>query len=132
MNSTEKDIIEGNRAINIFMEGNLETGGVKFFRGPDCFEHESGAHLKYHTSWDWLMPVVEKIDRLNYDTYISHTVQTIEGKGTTPFNVITCRIEDYWAKLEISETGETKIQAVYSAVLQFITWYNTTHLTEKE
>ena len=27
-----------------------------------CLPHE----LKYHTSWDWLMPVIENIDHLQY------------------------------------------------------------------
>ena len=35
---------------------------------------ESSLDLQYHTSWDWLMPVVREVlvsievDRLNYDT----------------------------------------------------------------
>ena len=27
----------------------------------------SAGELKYHTSWDWLMPVVEKIKDMGYD-----------------------------------------------------------------
>src|SRR4051812_9002764 len=27
-------------------------------------------YLKYHSSWDWLMPVVEKIEKLGYDSRI--------------------------------------------------------------
>ena len=29
-----------------------------------CLPHE----LKYHTSWDWLMPVIENIDHLQYES----------------------------------------------------------------
>tara|TARA_R110000751_G_scaffold6143_3_gene26670 strand:+ start:645 stop:908 length:264 start_codon:yes stop_codon:yes gene_type:complete len=45
---------ENNKLIAEFMNVKLEGGGriAKMIRG------------EYHTSWDWLMPVVEKIDNL--------------------------------------------------------------------
>ncbi len=35
-----------------------------------------GSSLKYHSSWDWLMPVIEKIESLNFviDTISTPTV----------------------------------------------------------
>jgi len=67
--------------------------------------------LKFHLSWDWLMPVVEKIE------YLGHGI-TIYRKGA-----------------HINEVGNfsgsingfnhsSKIEQTYKAVVQFINWYN--------
>lgn len=66
----------------------------------------------FQTSWDWLIPVVEKISHLE-------TVQC--------FNIESSRIliktyESY--KLEFWVNGFEKIEAVYESVLDFIKWYN--------
>ena len=52
--------------------------------------------LKYHLSWDWLMPVVEKIEQVH------------EG---VPQELI---------KLSLFST----IDEVYNAIIEFIKWYN--------
>jgi hypothetical protein len=53
---------------------------------------------KYHTSWDWLMPVVEEIDHLEYE---SERLDAID-------NAIKTRV----------------IGDVHYAVCKFIEWYN--------
>ena len=55
--------------------------------------------LQYHTSWDWLMPVVEKVFVLSED-------------------------EEAW-RMDI-ESGLTtlNIDETYRAVVEFIKWYN--------
>ena len=64
--------------------------------------------MKYHTSWDWLMPVVEKIESLGY-------VFTIQG-GKAEYGEM------------ISETRcfivEDKLSSTYKAVIEFIKEYN--------
>ena len=69
-----------------------------------CLPHE----LKYHTEWNWLMPVVEKIESLGY-------VFTIQG-GKAEFGEM------------ISETrcfiAEGKLSSTYKAVIEFIKTYN--------
>lgn len=64
--------------------------------------------MKYHTSWDWLMPVVEKIEVLGHGV-------TIYRKG--------CQINDVFCTVKgfnhLSKIGET-----YKAIIKFITWYN--------
>jgi len=68
--------------------------------------------LKYHTSWDWLMPVVEKIESLS---------------GTTVLiKRIGCEIIMY-GKTISKQTSDTKIEAVWLAVIEFIKWYNEKH-----
>jgi len=42
-------------------------------------------HLKFHSSWDWLMPVVEKIHNEGFHTYIGVENTMIGHNGTLPF-----------------------------------------------
>ena len=71
------------------------------------------AEMKYHTSWDWLMPVVEKIEC------------THDDKGDC-FNVMMeafeCTISGLGLTLCLN--GHTKMDATYKAVIEFIKTYN--------
>ena len=71
--------------------------------------------LKFHTSWDWLIPVIEKIEKLNYDFEILGGCWVII-KDVDPNRDESTEI------IEVS--SETKMQTVYNAVCQFIEWYN--------
>ena len=65
--------------------------------------------LQFHTDWNWLMQVVEKIESLGYRVTIVRHI---------------CRIDlTEESKLIISEDIK-KIEAVYTACLEFIKWYN--------
>jgi hypothetical protein len=67
--------------------------------------------LKYHSSWDWLMSVVEKIE----------SVQAWHVEISTD----SCTIHNGLLKEPIFETYmKTKIEATYNAVVEFIQWYN--------
>jgi len=73
--------------------------------------------LKYHSSWDWLMPVVEKIEKTkNSDGY----------KYQVDIQNNHCLIEssNYSSSLDKRIYGEIKIKAVWLAVVEFIHWYN--------
>jgi hypothetical protein len=54
--------------------------------------------MKYHTSWDWLMPVVEKIKDMGYDQQLDNID-----------NVLTC---------------DLRKENLYNAVVEFIKFYN--------
>ena len=66
--------------------------------------------FKYHKSWDWLMPVVDKIDKLvpNGRTFIEYTE-----------DLWWVNLDKAWAESRVS-----KIDATYKAVVEFIKWYN--------
>lgn len=71
----------------------------------DRLDHCQKDDLKFHSSWDWLMPVVEKA----YDLADENTKQF---KG-----------------LSIFEYGiATPIKDVWLAVVEFINWYNKTKI----
>ena len=82
-------------------------------------EDNDRAHvdLHYHDSWDWLMPVVEKINSLKH------------VGGWFPFEVIisasNCTIErpTHVGNLR-NEDGDSLIQMVYMTIVEFVTWYN--------
>ena len=70
-------------------------------------------YSKYHTSWDWLMPVVEKIEC------------THDDKGDC-FNVMMeafeCTISGL--ALTLCLNGHSKMDATYKAVVEFIKEHN--------
>lgn len=70
-----------------------------------CHLGNSGKVLKYHLSWDWLIPVVEKIYNTDiyHDTYIFYNSSMFSS-----------------GKIELT----INIESVYNACLEFIRWYN--------
>ena len=37
-------------------------------RGEDEYQATYVSEMKFHTSWDWLMPVIEEIDHIQYES----------------------------------------------------------------
>ena len=74
---------------------------------------------QYHTSWDWLMPVVEKIECTTIDN---------DDNSDNFFNVMIevfeCNING--GDICICKSGNTKREATYNAVVEFINQYNKT------
>ncbi len=76
-------------------------------------EHE----LAFHKSWDWLMPVVDRIEGI------------IDEHGCAKYNV---RIEQSWVDIIDNHTsdeivkvdGDNRREATYKAVVEFINQYN--------
>ncbi len=80
--------------------------------------HSIRSLSKFQTSWDWLMRVVEKIESFIFDENNSYNV-TI---GSTNYCVIQDSNGD---SIEIiKDNGETKLDTVYQAVVEFIKQYN--------
>ena len=71
--------------------------------------------LKYHTSWDWLMPVVEKIESLRI-------VDLIIKKESVTF--IWIDNPDKWIRRQIIIDNDTRLSILYKAVVEFIKWCN--------
>ena len=69
--------------------------------------------LKYNSSWDWLMPVVEKIETLGFWIRMDYGDVFVVDDDS---NII---IEN-----PMHEDGYTKLSLVYQVVVEFITWYN--------
>lgn len=67
----------------------------------------------YESSWDWLMPVVEKIDSLDDGKYIV----IIDP-------MITIISENGEAVVNECQAFDGRIKNTYGAVVEFVKWYN--------
>ena len=65
--------------------------------------------LKFHSDWNWLMEVVEKIESLGYRIEIVKHI---------------CRIYLSNKETIIISENTPKIESVYLACVEFIKWYN--------
>ena len=73
--------------------------------------------MKFNESWDWLMPVVEKIESL-YEDGIDVT-QYSDG-----ILIENWREQKEIIRLTRAEESYTRIEFTYYAVVEFIKWYN--------
>ena len=86
---------------------------IPYHGREEVAEEEIVDELQYHTSWDWLMPVVEKIegfeDGYRCAKYNVHIVQCF-------VDVIDNNTSDEIVNVD----ANTKIEVVYNAVVEFI------------
>lgn len=126
---TQEEIISGNKLIAEFMAirnsdgtlyrnkaGGYQAGTLHFSGLPInyCVPPIDYASQQWDSSWDWIMPVVEKIEGLNWSTEINF----IPSLGHL-FSFISAG-----ARLGEPKRYPIKIDAAYSAVVEFIKWYN--------
>lgn len=78
------------------------------FMGLDGWWSEN--EFKYHSSWDWLMPVVEKIEKEGANIII----------GTNSVRISHDENEVYVAKSITGDVVQSKIQATYKTVVYYI------------
>ena len=69
------------------------------------------SHLEFHKSWDWLMPVIDKIESMGYTFNINKCFVNIVSKD----NKILCCYQ-----IGHRDTQDTKFLALYKAVVSFI------------
>jgi hypothetical protein len=101
------NIEESNELIAKFM-GNEVAGpgipmGIWFEDTKDFIQFQD---LKYNSSWDWLMPVVEKIEQLRHNA----------SPGDITFDLMKETID--------SALSEARIEYAYQSIINFILWYN--------
>lgn len=73
--------------------------------------------LKFHSDWNWLMEVVEKIERYLYDE------QGTEFKIDV-FAGASIYIPKTKIHIHFPYNNSSKIEAVYNACIDFVKWYN--------
>lgn len=110
--------IEGNTIFAIFEGYNTyeSNGFLNVEYSDDNVRTIVDTH--YHSSLDWMLPSIEKIEKivLSNDNSFNITI------GPTKF----CSIKDSNGNLiEINEEGTSKLEATYKAIIKFIKWYNT-------
>ena len=125
-----ENIIENNTIFAEFLDWEFddlsETFETPFLKlvEPQAFGDEQFScklqdfELEFHSDWNWLMSVVEKIENLQ------------DENNCAIYNV---QIEQSFTEIIDNHTSETiiynidadsKIEAVYNTVIEFIKWYN--------
>ena len=105
---TQEEIIKGNKAIDVFM-------GVSripsFGKNNNDFSYVQA--IQYHSSWDWIMPVCQKINS-------KESFKGCERNGIK--NSAICYIE----KMRKMKDGAIRfdLERTYAGVVEFIQWYN--------
>lgn len=111
----DKEKIEGCNIIGKFMGWTIQADEI--VTHADHYDHGTPIPLKrdillqYHSSWDWLVPVCQKIKMIR------------PKKGTV------MRHTNLY-ELIVDAAMEFDIQKLFSAVVNFLKWYTT--LTNKE
>lgn len=123
MKATKTNIVENNKLIAEFM-GWTKRGcdylyprefyylyqpyNIYEFEGGQYNYEEDETGLKFHSSWDWLMPVVEKISK------------AVQFK-----TVDECTREEWITSTNLTRlTITSDIETVYNAVIHFVMWYS--------
>jgi hypothetical protein len=119
---TEEEIIDGNKLIAEFMELYYDDGDWRDNNGTihSLYEFHYGI-IPYHTSWEWLMGVVEKIG----GTYINGMQLGTEISGSKGY--YSCIVFG----THISGENEDPKIAVWNCVVKFIKWYNKENIEGK-
>lgn len=109
--NNENEIIQGNKLIAIFMGATIGRGTVVYPNDYRCAD----TNLIYHSSWNELMSVVEKIESVGAYSF-----------EIDKYKVRVCHIMTWKDKTVFyAETIEKKkIEVVWSAVVEFIKYYN--------
>jgi hypothetical protein len=108
--------MEDNKLIAEFMGhtfADFDLGGLHYLIDGNYVEYIS---LQYHTSWDWLMPVVDKIEKELEEEF---RVVMLEDECS-----IYQKTEDQKLQSSFECVAEifatSKIEATYDAVVEFI------------
>jgi hypothetical protein len=86
--------------------------------------------FKFHSDWNWIMEVVEKIESLKYliditDNEVYVNSNLIKQKNVTDGGTMNSHNEKYYPVIvEITDERLSKKEAVVKAINQFLIWYN--------
>jgi hypothetical protein len=116
---SEEEILEGNKLIAEFMgykyinpKDSCDRWGW-YLNGDNSTSINYLKELKYHSSWDCLMPVVEKIESIlsiSDEDYYSITIRRDE-----------CILNNGYSDIiKHSLPNQSKIESIYKVVIEFI------------
>lgn len=131
MQQNEPSIETMNEVIARFMGHEMDLQNWRLPHQPRVYLYDGywipARKLKYHTSWDWLMPVVEKIESLS-NLIIKKVWISINDKSCAIYSyfdyqdVLRYNMPEDKFKAKVHDVS--KIIATHKAIYQFITWYN--------
>jgi hypothetical protein len=111
---TKELITESNKLVALFMGGIFHlSNNVNFPKGTwriNGVGHCAEKGLLYNTSWDWLMPAIQKFDRLYQNEVFVH------------YGIY----QSYCDDIDDAVT-QYEILPAFEALVSAITWYNKKH-----
>ena len=139
---TKQEILEGNKLIATFMSDKFCTN---FYVGMELYEEgwlrksdkQYYNDLNYHCSWDWLMPVIDKIESLDIKhkdySFTIYPKCKFCGYYVEIFIFANFKSNPYYWKSYLgidnkfhshSNYCNSRIEATYKVAIEFIEWYN--------
>ena len=125
---TQEQIIEENKLIAVFMGYTIKPANNLYEKAwlPDGRTYYITTQLKFDTDWNWLIPVVEKIESMLYffisAPFIDDETGILSGEH---FCIVQHRNIDINLPYLIDVTGcSNKKEAIWKACVEFIKWYN--------
>ncbi len=121
-NISNEETLDGNKLIAEFdgwsIEKGMESEGNPFYvKGLDiCLTSK----MQYNSSWDWLMPMVEKINHMPHRMGFFINNQFCGAHGLLHGGMSVSK-----TIVKIETGNNPLIQSVYKAVVEFIKWHNT-------
>lgn len=108
------------------MDGQMMLNSVKFRNCPSTHTKKKVFHyeqLEYHSSWEWLMGVVEKIESIRIEGR-DRNVSVFIYNGCCRINrgYVGCHDDYSFISMEMQGAG-AKFGATYSACIEFVKWY---------
>jgi hypothetical protein len=73
-------------------------------------------YMKFHSDWNWIMQVVEKIESFIFDDDMYYNFQILGGCYVTIIDSKTNEFGSY--------SSSTRLLTVYQACIDFVKWYN--------
>lgn len=103
---TKKQIRDGNKLIALFMASFMEHESDRLVVANDIKHKGALNSMRYHSEWDWIMPVVQKIENI-----------ALTSDSDAAFNS-----REYQAIMD--ELREIHLEPLFTKVVAFISWYN--------
>ena len=108
---------------------------VLYDMGKDGTENKkywANTSLKYHSSWDWLMPVVEKISMINHGSndgqrYIFNTNRCAKfhiNENDKPIKIRIKGVHITYPTPFIEINSFDELEGTWLACVEFIKWYS--------
>jgi len=114
----EKEILEYNKRCAEFLGWkNLNDDSFPEYVNPlgDFYQLKE---LKFHSDWNWIMEVVEAIEKLKFNVRITIACITIENAFDNDSN-----LSPIYKFHSMQGEFESKKEAVVEAINQFLIWY---------
>ena len=112
---TQQEIQERNEQIALMLGMKIEGTYITNWKEFNSLLHSIEDTLKFHSDWNWLMEAVEFIDKLS-----NYFIQ-IEEKSCYVYDI--SKFDNSQTNAFIIKDGETKKEAVFTAVSDFAKLY---------